>query len=123
MIISNKNIHIIRIVVALVLLFIAVFFSFNIEKNRIMGVRLISNEEYDKLLLQKDDNLNIDFLFNNESAAVDYISKVIYISQNITEKTELKDIQGTLSTQNPNYELVMKKDYTYSLTRQPLCLR
>lgn len=115
MIIRNKNIHIIRIVVALVLLFIAVFFSFNIEKNRIMGVRLISNEEYDKLLLQKDDNLNIDFLFNNESAAVDYISKVIYISQNITEKTELKDIQGTLSTQNPNYELVMKKDYTYSL--------
>ncbi len=110
MVSKSKFIYIIGFIITLVLFFVVVTFSLTIENNTIMGIKIISADKYNQLLCKKTDIFDVDFLFNNEYAAVDQTSNIIYISQNITETTKITDIQGYLSTENSNYSLVLKKD-------------
>lgn len=110
MIIENKKLHIVRLLVPFCLLIAVLLFSFSVEKSTCMGVKVVSAEEYLQMAIDRTDNLDVDFMFNNLPAAVDNEENIIYISQKFSEDIDMHSIQGELTSVNPNFQLAIKED-------------
>ncbi|MBP1553279.1 MAG: CotH kinase family protein [Oscillospiraceae bacterium] len=110
MIAERKAIHKIGVIITLILFFIAAVCCFTVEKNTVLGVRIISKEKYEKMVLDDADEFNIRILFNETPAAIDITTETVYISQSIDAETRYSDLKGVLSVDNANYQLMFVDD-------------
>ena len=94
------------------LLFFVTSIMLNIEKNRVLGVKIINKEDIQNMFYE--DSLNPTILFNGEKAAIDYKTNIIYISQNIKHNTKKEEMRGILSTQEKDISLYFIEDELYN---------
>ncbi len=97
---------------SLALLITMLCFSMTHHAGEIMGVEFIDKDEYSTYVY--DENIKPTFRFNNVLAPIDYNTKTIYISQNITSDFTVEELQGTLSVEQIYYDVKLVKDENYN---------
>lgn len=97
------------LIIAVLLLIVVAGASVMVEKAMIMGVNTIEENRLNTMT-ETSKIPQVTIFFNDIPAAVDSVTRTVYISQNIDESTKTEDLKGVLSVDNKEYSLVLVKD-------------
>ncbi len=105
MVIDKKKLYMISLLFTGCLLFTLIIGFTAMENRRLMGITILSPNEYERLSSTEKADFNAEILFNGAPAAIDKASKTIYISRQIDDNTKITDLSGSFSVDNPANQL------------------
>ncbi len=112
--IYNKIWRIVILPVFIIAVVATAVISYRGEENSCMGVRILTDAETSRFTNYVPQEISGWIVCDGQAAAVDSGTFTVYISQNINETTEYKDLVGKLGIENPGWEIYFAEDEMFS---------